>query len=158
MLPRQSTEGISKLTSKLRSVSIERVSNPRSFNMWGSVLFVNRTSRIILSLQVYYSPYPFLIRSGSIFPWILSRTYPKLRAGTVFMLWLIGSRSLHAYLWSQPYLQQQKLLLCFSERYADYTDCHSIVSDRDTKFMSHFWQDIFRLSGVEHTMSTNYHS
>ena len=33
----------------------------------------------------------------------------------------------------------------------------SIVSDRDGRFMSAFWQEIFRLVGIKLTLSTRYH-
>ena len=33
----------------------------------------------------------------------------------------------------------------------------TIVSDRDNKFMSTFWQELFRLVGTALTPSTNYH-
>ena len=33
----------------------------------------------------------------------------------------------------------------------------SIVSDRDGRFMSHFWQELFRLCATEITLSTSYH-
>jgi transposase InsO family protein len=33
----------------------------------------------------------------------------------------------------------------------------NIISDRDNKFMSIFWQEIFRLVGIELTLSTSYH-
>ena len=33
----------------------------------------------------------------------------------------------------------------------------SIVSDKDNRFMSHFWQELFRLCVTELTPSTSYH-
>ena len=33
----------------------------------------------------------------------------------------------------------------------------TIVSDRDNNFMGEFWQELFRLVGIELTPSTNYH-
>ncbi|KAH9316788.1 hypothetical protein KI387_044526, partial [Taxus chinensis] len=33
----------------------------------------------------------------------------------------------------------------------------NIVSDRDNRFMSTFWQELFRLAGTELTPSTSYH-
>lgn len=33
----------------------------------------------------------------------------------------------------------------------------SLISDRDPLFMSHFWQDLFRLSGTTLRMSSAYH-
>lgn len=33
----------------------------------------------------------------------------------------------------------------------------SIVSDKDNRLMSHFWQELFRLCGTELTSSTSYH-
>jgi hypothetical protein len=32
-----------------------------------------------------------------------------------------------------------------------------IVSDRDGRFISAFWQELFRLAGIELATSTNYH-
>jgi hypothetical protein len=33
----------------------------------------------------------------------------------------------------------------------------TIVSDRDSRFMGGFWQELFRLVGTELTPSTSYH-
>lgn len=34
---------------------------------------------------------------------------------------------------------------------------HSLVSDRDPLFLSHFWQELFKLSGIKLCMSLTYH-
>ena len=33
----------------------------------------------------------------------------------------------------------------------------SIISDRDSRFLSEFWKDLFRLPGMKLTPSTSYH-
>jgi hypothetical protein len=46
----------------------------------------------------------------------------------------------------------------FSGFYSSYCDCpKTIVSDKDSRFMSTFWQDLFRLVGTTLTPSTSYH-
>lgn len=34
---------------------------------------------------------------------------------------------------------------------------HSLISDQDPIFMSHFWQELYKLSGTKLWMSTSYH-
>nr|MDZ8005329.1 RNase H-like domain-containing protein [Nostoc sp. DedSLP05] len=47
--------------------------------------------------------------------------------------------------------------LFFSNVYKLHGIPHSIICDRDPKFLSNFWQELFRLAGVTFNMSSAYH-
>jgi len=55
------------------------------------------------------------------------------------------------------YLAAQVAELIFREIFHLHGLPKTIVSDRDSRFMGGFWQEIFRLVGTELTLSTNYH-
>lgn len=55
------------------------------------------------------------------------------------------------------YTATQVVDLFFREVFKLHGLPRSIVSDRDSKFMSHFWQELFRLCGAKLTPSTSYH-
>jgi hypothetical protein len=47
--------------------------------------------------------------------------------------------------------------LFFREIFRLHSLSKTIVSDRDSRFVSTFWQELFRLVGTSLTPSTNYH-
>lgn len=58
---------------------------------------------------------------------------------------------------STTYSATQVAELFFREVFRLHGLPRSIVSDRDSWFLSHFWQELFRLCGTELTPSTSYH-
>jgi hypothetical protein len=63
----------------------------------------------------------------------------------------------HFFSISMDYNASQVVELFFREVFRMHGLPKNIVSDRDNKFMSIFWQELFRLVGTELTPSTSYH-
>ena len=63
----------------------------------------------------------------------------------------------HFFAISSTYSAAQTVELFFCEVFRLHGLPRSIVSDRDSRFLSHFWQELFRLCGTELTPSTSYH-
>jgi hypothetical protein len=63
----------------------------------------------------------------------------------------------HFYAISMDYSASQVAELFFREVFRLHRLPKTIVSDRDNKFMSIFWQELFRLVGTDLTPSTRYH-
>lgn len=63
----------------------------------------------------------------------------------------------HFYAISASYTAIQVAKVFFREVFILHGLPKTIISDRDSKFMSAFWQEIFRLSGTKLTPSTSYH-
>jgi hypothetical protein len=65
----------------------------------------------------------------------------------------------YAHFFSIPseYNASQVADLFFREVFRLHGLLRNIVSDRDNRFLSAFWQELFRLSGMELTPSTSYH-
>jgi hypothetical protein len=63
----------------------------------------------------------------------------------------------HFYTISMDYSASQVDELFFREVFRLHGLPKTIVSDMDNKFMSIFWQELFRLVGTELTPSTSYH-
>jgi hypothetical protein len=63
----------------------------------------------------------------------------------------------HFFSISMDYNASQVAELFFREVFRMHGLPKTIVSDRDNKFMSIFWQELFRLVGTELTPSTSYH-
>lgn len=55
------------------------------------------------------------------------------------------------------YMASQVADLFFREVFRLHGLPKTIVSDRDSRFMSSFWQELIRLTGTKLTPSTNYH-
>lgn len=51
----------------------------------------------------------------------------------------------------------QVVILFFREIYNLHGVPLPIVSDRDTRFLSHFWRSLWRLLSTSHDMSSSYH-
>ena len=63
----------------------------------------------------------------------------------------------HFFSISSEYKETQVADLFFKEIFRLHGLLKNIVSDRDSRFMSAFWQELFRLTGIELTPSTSYH-
>jgi transposase InsO family protein len=63
----------------------------------------------------------------------------------------------HFYAITMEYSASQVAELFFREVFRLHRLPKTIASDRDSKFMSIFWQELFRLVGTELTPSTSYH-
>lgn len=63
----------------------------------------------------------------------------------------------HFLILSHPYTTQKVAKLYMELIYRLHGFPESIVSNRDKVFTSHFWQELFRASGVKLETSTAYH-
>ena len=63
----------------------------------------------------------------------------------------------HFFSITTTYTATQAARLFFKEIFWLHDLPQSIVSDRDNRFMSQFWQELFRLCATEFTPSTSYH-
>ncbi|XP_059073375.1 uncharacterized protein LOC131874148 [Cryptomeria japonica] len=63
----------------------------------------------------------------------------------------------HFFAITSTYTAAQTIELFFIEVFRLHGLPRSIVSDKDNRFMSNFWQELFRLCGTELTLSTSYH-
>ena len=63
----------------------------------------------------------------------------------------------HFFAISVHYTAAQVAELFFREVFRLHGLLKTIISDRDSRFMGGFWQELFRLVGMELTLSTSYH-
>jgi hypothetical protein len=63
----------------------------------------------------------------------------------------------HFFTISPKYKATRVAYLFFKEIFRLHGLPKNIVNDRDNRFMSSFWQELFRLAGTELTPSTSYH-
>lgn len=63
----------------------------------------------------------------------------------------------HFYAISATYTAMQVADLFFKKKFRLHGLPNTIVSDRDSKFLSLFWQELFKLCGTKLTPSTSYH-
>ena len=63
----------------------------------------------------------------------------------------------HFFAISAHYTAAQVAELFFREIFRLHGLSKTIISDRDSRFMGGFWQELFRLVGTELTSSTSYH-
>ena len=63
----------------------------------------------------------------------------------------------HFFAISAHYTATQVAELFFREVFRLHGLPKTIISDRDSRFMGGFWQELFRLVGTELTPSTSYH-
>ena len=69
----------------------------------------------------------------------------------------IFTKFAHFFLVTSSFSAAQVADLFFKEIFRLHGHPKSIVSDRDGRFMSDFWQEIFRWVGTQLTTSTRYH-
>ena len=63
----------------------------------------------------------------------------------------------HFFAISAHYSAAQVAELFFREIFKLHGLPKTIISDRDSRFMGGFWQELFRLVGTDLTLSTSYH-
>jgi hypothetical protein len=67
------------------------------------------------------------------------------------------TKFLHFFMIPTDYNAVQVAELFFREIFRLHGLPHSIVNDRDSRFINTFWQELFRLVGTELTPNTSYH-
>lgn len=110
-------------------------------------------------LLVCYNLYPFRSKNGRVFQWISSPGCPRRKVKIVFTIYVVVDRLTtfaHFFVISATYTTMQVAELFFKEIFKLHGLCKQIVNDRDNRFMSSFWQELFKLNGMNLTPSTNY--
>lgn len=75
----------------------------------------------------------------------------------IYVVVHILTKFAHFFAITSSFTTDQVADLFFKEVFSLHGLPKTIVSDRDSKFLSIFWQEIFRLSGTILTPSTSYH-
>lgn len=106
-----------KPTSRFVSIFLGKGSKLRCYSILESVLLASKINRSTLIQPVYFNHFRFLTRSGSVCPWTSSQDYREPRVKTVYMLLLIGLRSLPTSSRSLPHTPLRRWQIYSSKRY-----------------------------------------
>jgi hypothetical protein len=106
----------------------------------------------------YYNLYPFQSRNGRVCRWNFITGLPKVQGkDCIYVVVDRLTKFAHFFAISSEYKATQVAELFFREVFRLHGLSRYIVSDRDNRFLSAFWQELFRLVGTELTPSTSYH-
>lgn len=100
----------------------------------------------------------FQPKYGQMFPWISLGVYPSKGKDTILVVVDRLTKYAHFILLSHPYTAPEVAAVFLQEVVRLHGFPATIVSDKDSLFLSQFWKELFKASGTQLKFSTTYHS
>ena len=158
--PNRGHMGITKtLTLVLVKILLGHVLRRMSVTSFSPVLTANRPNMITVNVQAYFAPCLSLLGHERTCPQILLGDYQLFEATQ--LSWWQSIVSPKGFIWvysTHLHYTASTVAHLFMDIVGKiHGMSRSLVSNQDSLFISHFWQELFKLSGTKLHMSSAYH-
>lgn len=155
--PSAGTQVFSKPIGRLGRGFDGRALRTMPFSMAENAELVSRTSRSMSFWSDYYGLFLFHHRYGRVSPWTSLQDCRQCRAEIIFVVVDRLTKFAHFYAIATDWLTSWVAELFFREVFRLHSLPQTIVSDRGSKFLNTFWQELFKFVSTELTPSMSYH-